>query len=94
MADSNRVVRCKMVLTERAERGARNAERQVALTFQVVSPYNKDDITPEDKDFFKWTPYGELKFGTINYDAADGLELGTEYYIDIVKAGGNDGATH
>jgi len=37
----------------------------------------------ENKKFFKWTPSGELKFQTINDEAADQLVPGAEYYIDI-----------
>ena len=83
----SRVVRTKMVLMERNERrtGAAN-DKVVGLKFNVVGSYTKADLTPEDVEFFKWTPYGTLEFGTINYDAAEGLEIGTEYYVDVVKA--------
>ena len=84
---ASRVVRCKMILTERNERKSGASEKVVGLKFSVVGSYTKAGLTQEDQDFFKWTPYGELSFGTINYEAAEGLELGTEYYVDIVKAG-------
>lgn len=40
----------------------------------------------ENDKFFKFTPWGELKFGTINKDAADQFEIGSEYYLDLTPA--------
>jgi len=37
----------------------------------------------ENDEFFRWTPSGELKFGTINKVAADLIHVGKAYYIDI-----------
>ena len=37
----------------------------------------------ENKAFFKWTPTGQLEFGTINEEAAADFIPGEEYYIDI-----------
>ena len=37
----------------------------------------------ENKQFFKWTPSGNLVFGTINEDALAMFEPGKEYYLDI-----------
>lgn len=37
----------------------------------------------ENEKFFKWTPYGELKIGTVNPEVAKKLIPGKEYYIDI-----------
>ncbi|MBR9900420.1 MAG: hypothetical protein GYB19_10220 [Rhodospirillales bacterium] len=37
----------------------------------------------ENESFFKWTPYGELKFGTLNKEASDQFEVGKEYYLDL-----------
>lgn len=40
----------------------------------------------ENKEFFKYTPGGELNFYTVNKAAADQIEQGKEYYIDIIPA--------
>ena len=42
--------------------------------------------SPENDEFFKWTPSGELRMGTINGNALAQFELGDEFYVDLVKA--------
>ncbi len=42
--------------------------------------------SPENDNFFKWTPSGSLIMQTINTDAAKQFEVGAEYYIDITPA--------
>jgi hypothetical protein len=42
--------------------------------------------SPENKEFFKYTPGGALEFYTVNKAAADQIEQGREYYIDIAPA--------
>lgn len=42
--------------------------------------------SPENDEFFKWTPSGELSMGTINSQALAQFELGDEFYVDLVKA--------
>jgi hypothetical protein len=37
-------------------------------------------------DFFKFTPYGEIKLGIVNDAVVAGLEPGKEYYIDFTEA--------
>ena len=37
----------------------------------------------ENNSFFKYTPYGSFKFGTVNADSASYFIPGEEYYIDI-----------
>lgn len=44
------------------------------------------DGSPENKEFFRWTPGGTLLLHTINQAAADQLELDREYYLDISPA--------
>ncbi len=41
--------------------------------------------SPENAEFFKWTPYGELKMGTVNPSAAAEFEPGKEYFLDFTK---------
>ncbi|MBO6771734.1 MULTISPECIES: hypothetical protein [unclassified Thalassospira] len=40
----------------------------------------------ENKEFFKYTPWGELKIGTLNKDAAARFEVGKEYFLDLLPA--------
>jgi hypothetical protein len=44
------------------------------------------DGSAENKEFFKWTPYGKMEMGTINAKAAEEFVVGQEYYIDFNKA--------
>lgn len=37
----------------------------------------------ENEEFFKYTPYGELKIGTINVEASKVFTPGKEYFINI-----------
>ncbi len=50
----------------------------VEVTFAPVTSGSE-----ENEKFFKYTPWGELKFGTINKAAADQFEIGAEYYLDL-----------
>ena len=53
----------------------------------VLSPvYANNDPEHENSKFWKYTPSGEVKLGTINKEAADYFELGEEYYLDFTKA--------
>ena len=58
------------------------------LTTIVMEPVfgNKDDPTNENGQFFKYTPSGEVKLGTINPTAAEYFEIGALYYLDFTKA--------
>ena len=42
--------------------------------------------SPENQEFFKYTPGGDITFYTVNKAAADQIEQGQEYYVDITKA--------
>lgn len=39
--------------------------------------------SPENEEFFKWTPSGTIELGVLNPAAADALECGKEYFIDF-----------
>jgi len=43
--------------------------------------------SPENEQFFKWTPSGKIEFGTVNKAVMDQLTLGAEMYVDISPAG-------
>ena len=40
----------------------------------------------ENEQFFKWTPWGSIKIGTINAQAAEQFKLGAEFYVDFTPA--------
>jgi hypothetical protein len=40
----------------------------------------------ENEQFFKWTPWGEMKIGTINSAAAEQFKPGAEFYVDFTPA--------
>lgn len=67
-------VRCKFKCysIEHTEVGAAN------LKFRAVT-----SGSDENKQFFKWTPSGELSVATVNTEAAAQFEPGKEYYLDI-----------
>lgn len=70
------MVRCKFKCIKKTE-----CEYGFELEFTPVTTGSK-----ENESFFKYTPYGNLKFGTINEEAAKQFEVGKEYYIDITVA--------
>lgn len=39
----------------------------------------------ENEEFFKYTPFGSLKMGIVNPEAAKQFVPGKEYYIDITE---------
>jgi len=41
---------------------------------------------PENEKFFKWTPHGEIKIGTINPEVVKDFVPGKEYYVDFTQA--------
>jgi hypothetical protein len=42
--------------------------------------------SPENAEFFKWTPCGSIDLGTINPEAAEQFKPGTEFYVDFTPA--------
>lgn len=42
--------------------------------------------SPENDRFFKWTPFGQIKMGTVNTDAAVQFVPGDMFYVDFTKA--------
>ena len=66
---------------------------KVRAKFTCVSKTEKADgyevemrpvMTKEE--FWKWTPYGELKMGLVVRETADAFEVGADYYLDFTKA--------
>lgn|SRR3990167_959950 len=74
-----------------------NIVPSVRAKFLVVSkePFNDGftihlravyDGSEENKDFFKYTPAGNISLSTVNNSAADKFEMNQEYYVDFTKA--------
>lgn len=70
------ICRAKFTLTKREE-----DQSGFTLYFQPVT-----SGSVENDAFFKWTPWGELKMGTVNAGAAMGFEVGKAYYLDFSPA--------
>ena len=44
------------------------------------------DGSPENKEFFKWTPSGRIEIGVLNEVAWKEFPLGREVYVDFTDA--------
>lgn len=42
--------------------------------------------SPENAEFFKWTPSGSIELGTINPAAAEQFKPGDQFYVDFTPA--------
>lgn len=42
--------------------------------------------SPENDEFFKWTPYGKIEIGTINAEAIKQFNPCDQFYVDFTKA--------
>lgn len=73
---STPVCRAKFRLTARNENQA-----GYSLAFEPVT-----SGSPENDQFFKWTPWGKVEIGTVNPEAAMGFKVGGEYYLDFTPA--------
>ena len=59
----------------------------IELQTVVMNPVSGNgDPSHENTKFWKLSPSGELKLGTINPDAWQYFELGKEYYLDFTLA--------
>jgi hypothetical protein len=70
-------MRCKVRLTE-ITKYENNGYR---VKYTAVS-----SGSPENEQFFKWTPSATIDLGVLNEKAVEGLVVGGEYYIDFTKA--------
>lgn len=73
-------IRLKFKVTEKIHRESSYGQPEVTGEATLRPVTGGSD---ENKDFYKWTPGGELKFSTINEAALASLPLGAECYIDI-----------
>jgi hypothetical protein len=85
----NRMVRAKFVCnsyetqlaSSRNEKG--ESVKEELRTINLSAVY---DGSPENKEFFRWTPNGQIKIGVLNQKAWAQFELGKEYYVDFTPA--------
>ncbi len=49
----------------------------------ILSPVTSG--SPENEEFFRWTPYGKIEIGTINPKAIKQFIPGKDYYVDFTK---------
>lgn len=42
--------------------------------------------SPENAEFYRWTPGGVVELNTINIQAFDQFAVGKEYYVDFTPA--------
>jgi hypothetical protein len=72
-------VRAKFTCTRNEPTGTDNSAQ---LAFEPVY-----DGSEENREFFKWTPGGQIKLGVVNQAAAAMFVVGQEYYVDFTPAG-------
>lgn len=44
------------------------------------------DGSPENKEFFKWTPGGEIKIALVKEELVAGIKPGQAFYVDFTPA--------
>jgi hypothetical protein len=44
--------------------------------------------SPENEQFYRWTPGGAILLSTVNVAAFNAFHEGAEYYVDFTPAGG------
>lgn len=77
------MVRCKFRCHFKDEIKDPNTNEVISATIKMSPVYSE---TGENKEFWKYTPGGELNFYTVNAKASAQIEQGKEYYIDISEA--------
>lgn len=68
-------VRAKFVVTSHADIDGKT---------QVLRLNAVESGSEENKEFFKYTPSGEIRFGTVNPAVKEALPLGKEFYVDFI----------
>jgi hypothetical protein len=77
--------------TQRVNTGEKDSTGSLVFGYdelQVIKliPVYPED-SPENKEFYKWTPSGSIELGVLNKKAGDYFKLQCEYYIDFTSAG-------
>ena len=53
---------------------------------QTIILYPVRGNSPENKEFYRWTPGGKIELMTVNPAAGNQFALGQEFYIDFTPA--------
>lgn len=69
-------IRAKFILVEKTE-----TAHDFNLKWHPVISGSK-----ENEEYFKYTPWGELKLGGLKAIVANHLTVGKAYYLDIIEA--------
>lgn len=75
-------VRAKFTVTEKAQR--KYGADGVLQTTVKMSPVTSG--SDENKEFYQYTPSGNIDLGTVNPSVVDAFEIGKEYYVDFTPA--------
>ena len=84
-----RVSRIERSIGSKEVEGEGGRSRYVPTEMQtvVLNPvYGSGDPAHENTKFWRATPTGEIKLGTVNAEAASLFELDKEYYVDFTPA--------
>lgn len=79
--------RCKFHCNEVIKRSHRNHGEPDSFLYEAKFSVVYDG-SPENKEFFKWTPTGNLSVGVYKEDR---FQPGQDYYIDITPAAALEG---
>lgn len=85
-----RVQKVEIQLQDRYERDEKGNHARVGvdeLRTIIMAPVSaNNDPDHENSRFWRMSPSGELRLGTINRSAWESFELGKEYYVDFTEA--------
>lgn len=73
-------VRAKFLVSEKKEHLSGSSENTFTITMNPVT-----SGSPENDEFYKYTPGGTLILSTVNALAAAEFEVGVQYYLDFTK---------
>lgn len=77
------MVRAKMMCVERKQLYAGSGALEENSTWTIrLQPVYGD--SPENKEWSKWTPSGEVSLQITNPKAVDQFQLGQAYFVDFV----------
>lgn len=69
-------VRAKFIC--QAKDGSPGTSEEGTVTLRAVTQSDSDE-----EDFFRYTPWGEIKLGILNASAFAQFEVGKQYYVDF-----------
>lgn len=61
-------------------------EKHISEEAETIILYPVITGSEENKEFFKWTPSGEVRLQCLNPNASKQFEIGKEYYVDFSAA--------